>query len=138
MPSAGHVACRDPEAGSQSWKRGRTCSHNAKGDSIDVEVDQRAAYLASAGQVDLGYGVPVEMAKVDPEVFAERNPLWAAVAHQHAAGGNARRLTQKLPLPHEHMHWTESRTFWATTLAVNHLMEPVSEGGAGLGLAELD
>lgn len=133
LPDTLHAETPRLDPNLEAWKN---MPHNAKGDSIDVEVDQRAAYLASAGQVDLGYGVPVEMAKVDPEVFAERNPfgLWRITT---PPAGMLDGLTQKLPLPHEHMHWTESRTFWATTLAVNHLMEPVSEGGAGLGLAEL-
>ncbi|AGB27197.1 hypothetical protein Mycsm_07100 (plasmid) [Mycobacterium sp. JS623] len=133
LPDTLHAETPRLDPNLEAWKN---MPHNAKGDAVDVEVDQRAAYLASAGQVDLGYGVPVEMSKVDPEVFTERNPfgLWRITT---PPAGMLDGLTQKLPLPHEHMHWTESSTFWATTLAVNHLMEPVSEGGAGLGLSEL-
>lgn len=118
----------------EDWKN---MPHSAKGDSVDVEVDQRAAYLASAGQVELGYGVPVELTNVDPQVFADRTPfgLWRITT---PPAGMLDGLTPKLPLPHEHMHWSESRTFWATTRAVTHLMEPAAEGGAGLGLTELN
>lgn len=134
LPDTLHAETPRLDPNLEAWKN---MPHNAKGDAVDVEVDQRAAYLASAGQVDLGYGVPVEMGKVDPEVFAERAPfgLWRITT---PPAGMLDGLTQKLPLPHEHMHWTESRTFWATTRAVTHLMEPASEGGAGLGLAELN
>ncbi len=75
LPDTLHAETPRLDPNLEAWKN---MPHNAKGDSVDVEVDQRAAYLASAGQVDLGYGVPVEMEKVDPEVFVERNPfgLW--------------------------------------------------------------
>jgi hypothetical protein len=134
LPDTLHAETPRLDPNLEAWKN---MPHNAKGDAVDVEVDQRAAYLASAGQVDLGYGVPVELGKVDPEVFAERAPfgLWRITT---PPAEKLDGLTQKLPLPHEHMHWTESRTFWATTRAVTHLMEPASEGGAGLGLAELN
>jgi hypothetical protein len=117
----------------ESWKN---MPHSAKGDSVDVEVDQRAAYLASAGQVELGYGVPQEVAKPDPAVFEERPPfgLWR-VTTPPANGLDG--LSTALPLPHEHMSWDEPRTFWATTRAVEQLLAPAREGGAGIGVSEL-
>jgi hypothetical protein len=110
--------------------------HTAKADSIDVEVDQRAAYLASAGQVELGYGVPQELTKVDPVVFEERPPfgLWRITTPPAAQLDG---LGPQLPLPHQHMDWNEPATFWATTRAVEHLLAPTADGGAGLGVAEL-
>lgn len=109
----------------------------AKGDAVDVEVDQRAAFLASAGQVDLGYGVPVELRVVDPAVFEAKTPygLWRLTTPPAESLDG---LTQSLPLPHGHMRWDAPATFWATTRAVQHLLAPVADGGAGLTLAELE
>lgn len=110
----------------------------AKGNSVDVEVDQRAAYLASAGKVELGYGTPVEVSGLDPAAFTpEGSPPFALCRVSAPAAMNLDGLTTKLPLPHGYLDWAEPRTFWATTRAVQQLMAPVSKGGAGIGAAEL-
>lgn len=121
----------DPDL--DNWKN---MPHTAKGDSVDVEVDQRSAFLASAGQVELGFGMPVELAKIDPAVFADKPPfgLWR-VTTPPAAGLDG--LTRRLPLPHGHMSWDNPSTFWASTRAVEQLLAPVAEGGAGLSVGEL-
>lgn len=123
----------DPDI--ENWKN---MPHDAKGDRVDVEVDQRAAYLASAGQVELGYGgVPVELSKADPAVFAEKNPpygLWRVTTPPAASLDG---LSRRLPLPHGYMQWDEPATFWTTTRAVQHLVAPVEDGGAGLATGEL-
>lgn len=121
----------DPDL--ENWKN---MPHTAKGDAVDVEVDQRAAFLASTGQVELGYGKPVELRKVDPAVFADKPPfgLWRVTT---PPGGSLDGLSRRLPLPHEYMAWESSATFWATTRAVQHLLAPVDDGGAGLSIAEL-
>lgn len=112
--------------------------HRATGDATEVEVDQRAAYLASAGQCDLGHGEPEERRDIDPELLADTNKLpfglWR-VTTPPAEELNG--LTRKLPLPHGYMRWDEPSTFWATSRSVRLLTDPVELGGAGLGVAEL-
>lgn len=119
----------------EDWKHG---AHHAKGEQVDVEVDQRSAFLASAGQVELGYGgTPTELRKADPAVFAEKNPpfgLWRVTTPPAASLDG---LSRRLPLPHGYMQWDGSATFWATTRAVQQLVAEVGDGGAGLTPAEL-
>lgn len=119
----------DPDL--ENWKN---MPHTAKGDAVDVEVDQRAAFLASTGQVELGYGKPVELRKVDPEVFADKPPfgLWRVTTPPAASLDG---LSRRLPLPHEHMAWESTATFWTTTRAVQHLLAPADDGGAGVSLS---
>lgn len=121
----------DPDL--ENWKN---MPHTAKGDAVDVEVDQRAAFLASTGQVELGYGKPVELRKVDSAVFADKPPfgLWRVTT---PPGASLDGLSRRLPLPHEYMAWDAAATFWTTTRAVQHLLAPVDDGGAGVSIAEL-
>lgn len=121
----------DPDL--ENWKN---MPHTAKGDAVDVEVDQRAAFLASTGQVELGYGRPVEMSKVDAAVFADKPPfgLWRVTTPPAASLDG---LSRRLPLPHEYMTWEAPATFWATTRAVQHILAPVDDGGAGVSIGEL-
>lgn len=121
----------DPDL--ENWKN---MPHTAKGDAVDVEVDQRAAFLASTGQVELGYGKPVELRKVDSAVFADKPPfgLWRVTT---PPGASLDGLSRRLPLPHEYMAWESAATFWTTTRAVQHLLAPVDDGGAGVSIAEL-
>lgn len=121
----------DPDL--DNWKN---MPKSAKGDQVDVEVDQRAAFLASAGQVELGYGVPVEVSKVDPAVFADKPPfgLWRVTTPPAVSLDG---LSRRLPLPHGQMAWEEPATYWSSTRAVQQLLAPVADGGAGLSVAEL-
>ncbi|MCX8559236.1 hypothetical protein OS121_29760 [Mycolicibacterium mucogenicum] len=111
-------------------------AHKAVGDATEVEVDQRAAYLASAGQVDLGHGEPEERRNIDPELLADKAPfgLWRVTT---PPAGELDGLSRRLPLPHGYMDWDEARTFWTTSRALRHLMDPVEIGGAGLTVVEL-
>lgn len=121
----------DPDL--ENWKN---MPHTAKGDAVDVEVDQRAAFLASSGHLHLGYGVPREI-KPDSAVFAEKHPSFGLWRVTTPPGASLDGLSRRLPLPHEYMAWEAAATFWATTRAVQHLLAPVDEGGAGLSIAEL-
>lgn len=123
----------DPDL--ENWKN---MPHTAKGDTVDVEVDQRAAFLASASLVELGYGVPVERPKADPAAFAEKQPPFGLWRVTTPPGASLDGLSRRLPLPHGHMAWEAPATFWATTRAVQHLLAPVDDGGAGLSVSELD
>jgi hypothetical protein len=114
-------------------------SKKAKGDSVDVEVDQRAAYLASAGQLNLGYGKPDEYSSLDaPALFApDSTPKFGLWRVTTPPANTLEGLTDRLPLPLGHMAWDESRTFWSTTRGVEHLLAPVTEGGAGMVAEQL-
>jgi hypothetical protein len=114
-------------------------SKKAKGDAVDVDVDQRAAYLASAGIVELGYGKPQEYTSVDAAaLFAPGEKTKFGLWRVTTPPGNALEgLTDRLPLPLGHMDWEEPRTFWSTTRGVEHLLTPVTEGGAGMVAEQL-
>ena len=112
--------------------------HRAIGDQIDVEVDQRAAYLASAVQVELGHGPPRELQRISTSVFDEQKPPFGLWRIAMPAAGDLDGLTKRLPLPHPAMRWDAPVTVWVTTRAVQHLSAPVELGGAGLSVAELD
>lgn len=123
----------DPDI--EKWTHG---GHKARGDQVDVIVDQRAAYLASAGQVELGYGgEPVELSKIDPAVFVEKNPPYGIWRVTTPPAASLDGLTRRLPLPHANMQWEAQATFWTTTRAIQQLVAPVDDGGAGLSAAEL-
>lgn len=112
--------------------------HRAREDAIDVQVDQRAAYLASAGQVELGFGKPKEVQRIKVDVFHEQRPPFGLWRLNLPPAEQIDGLTTKLPLPHPGMHWTEPTTLWVTTRSIQHLTAPVESGGAGLAVQELD
>jgi hypothetical protein len=113
-------------------------THKAKGDDIDVEADQRAAYLASAIQVKLGYGKPRELQRINVEVFNGQKPPYGIWRLTAPAGNTIDGLANQLPLPHPYMRWDQETSFWITTRGVQHLTAPVELGGAGLAYNELD
>ncbi|EHB48717.1 hypothetical protein MycrhDRAFT_5558 [Mycolicibacterium rhodesiae JS60] len=112
--------------------------HRAKEDKIDVEVDQRAAYLASAVQVELGHGKPKELQRINVGVFAEQQPPFGLWRITTPPCNDLDGLTRKLPRPHAAMQWEQPSTFWLTTRGVQQLTAPVELGGAGLSIPELD
>jgi hypothetical protein len=112
--------------------------HKARGDKVDVEVDQRAAHLASAAQVELGYGTPKELKRINTAVFNEQRPPFGLWRLSTPAGADLDGLTKRLPLPHPAMQWDSPATFWITTRGIQHLTAPVELGGAGLSVAELE
>lgn len=113
-------------------------NHRARGSAIEVQVDQRAAYLASAGQLLLGYGKPKELHQIKTDVFHEQRPPFGLWRLNLPPAGQIDGLTKKLPLPHPGMRWEEPTTLWVTTRCIQHLTAPVESGGAGLGAEELD
>lgn len=112
--------------------------HRGREDAIDVQVDQRAAYLASAGQVELGFGKPKELQQIKVDVFHEQRPPFGLWRLDLPAAEQIDGLTTKMPLPHPSMHWKEPTTVWVTTRSIQHLTAPVESGGAGLAVEELD
>lgn len=111
--------------------------HRARGDGRDVETDQRAAYLASAGQLDLGFGQPRQVAAPDPGVFGEQAPPFGLWRMTLPPAMELDGLTKRLPLPHPGMDWDREASVWVTTRGMQQLTAPVSAGGAGLAVAEL-
>lgn len=112
--------------------------HRGREDAVDVQVDQRAAYLASAGQVELGFGKPKELHQIKVDVFHEQRPPFGLWRLNLPPAEQMDGLTTKLPLPHPSMHWKEPTTLWVTTRSIQHLTAPVESGGAGLAVEELD
>lgn len=100
-----------------------------------VTVDQRAAYLASAGQVLLGYGAPREK-RITRKMFEEQKPEFG-LYRVNLAPANQFDLDPMLPLPHPNMQWDQPTTFWATTAGILYLMGPREKGGAEMGFEEL-
>lgn len=122
-------------------------SKKAKGDAVDVEVDQRAAYLASASGMYLGYGgEPEEFGRIDAVSQFRKDPtsgkwiqpafgLWNITI---PAGSDLEGLDPRLPLPLPDMKWDEPATVWCTTRSVQQLLAPVTDGGAGMVPEQLE
>ncbi|WP_280764190.1 hypothetical protein [Prescottella agglutinans] len=102
-----------------------------------VTIDQRAAYLASAGMLSLGYGKPqyltgdaaANAASQDRPAFG----IWRVTlpaARQYA-------IPEKLPLPHPAMSEDQPVQTWITTVSLEGLCAPIADGGMGLEVDDL-
>jgi hypothetical protein len=111
--------------------------HKAKSDHIIVETDQRAAYLASAGQLFLGYGEPSRVEHPDADVLSTQRPPFGLWRVTTPAGKSIDGMDMRLPMPNGYMSRDEQRTFWTTTRGAQHLISSVDVGGTGLTAAEL-
>ncbi|MGB7234866.1 MAG: hypothetical protein WBD41_02695 [Rhodococcus sp. (in: high G+C Gram-positive bacteria)] len=109
-------------------------------DDVDalVTIDQRAAYLASAGMLSLGYGTARHLTgdKAVAGAGEEKIPfgLWQVTlpaADQYS-------LPPKLPLPHPAMEHGAPVQTWVTTVSLEGLCSPVVDGGMGLDVDDLD
>ena len=108
-----------------------------KNNYIDVEVDQRAAFLASSGHLLLGYGIP-NQTNSNLEFLLRCKQLPFGLWYVTLPPGNLLNgLSTSLPLPHQRMLWNSFSTFWLTTRALQHLFSPVCYGGAGLSIKDL-
>lgn len=102
-----------------------------------VTIDQRAAYLASAGMLEFGFGKPeyligddaARAASADKPAFG----IWRVTLP--AAGQYA--LPEKLPLPHPAMEEDRPVQTWITTVSLEGLCAPVEDGGMGLDVDDL-
>lgn len=109
-------------------------------DDVDllVTIDQRAAYLASAGMLSFGYGRTRNLLGDDAAAAArEATPpfgIWRVTLP--AAGQYA--LPDKLPLPHPAMLDDQPVQTWITTVSLEGLCAPIADGGMGLDLDDLD
>ena len=108
------------------------------GASALVTIDQRAAYLASAGMLSFGYGRirnlvgddAAAAAAVDKPAFG----LWRVTLPAAAQFG----LPEKLPLPHPAMLDDRPVQTWITTVSLDGLCAPIADGGMGLDADDLD
>ncbi|WKN60497.1 hypothetical protein HJ581_0043080 [Rhodococcus opacus] len=104
-----------------------------------VSIDQRAAYLASAGMLEFGYGQPTHLtgqAAAAAAVGDKGAPfgLWRITLPP----GQTLSLPDKLPLPHPHMLADQPVQTWVTSVSLDGLCSPVADGGIGADLDDLD
>ncbi|BCN81266.1 hypothetical protein [Prescottella equi] len=103
-----------------------------------VTIDQRAAYLASAGMLAFGYGKARHLAGEDAAAAAAADKpafgIWRVTLP--AAGQYA--LPEKLPLPHPAMLEDQPVQTWITTVSLEGLCAPIADGGMGLDVDDLD
>ena len=135
VETRGAAAFDDPE-GARPGARIKKPPHRERGNTIDVEIDQVAAYLPSAEGLYLGWGEP-DWAEPDPAVFNEARPPFGMFQLTTPAGGDLDGLHRKLPLPHPQMRWDKPTTWWATTADVRQLTAAPEFGGAGISPVEL-
>lgn len=103
-----------------------------------VTIDQRAAYLASAGMLDFGFGKcenVIGPAALD-EAMADkpRFGIWRVTL----PAGASYALPEKLPLPHPAMLMDKPVQTWVTTVSLEGLCAPIADGGMGLDLLDLE
>ncbi|WP_413768772.1 hypothetical protein [Rhodococcus pyridinivorans] len=103
-----------------------------------VTIDQRAAYLASAGMLSFGYGRIRNLLGADAEAAAAVDKpafgIWRVTlpaAAQYA-------LPEKLPLPHPAMLDDQPVRTWITTVSLDGLCAPIADGGMGLDVDDLE
>lgn len=103
-----------------------------------VTIDQRAAYLASAGMLTFGYGKSRHLMGADAATAAADDKpafgIWRVTlpaAAQYA-------LPEKLPLPHPAMLDDRPVQTWITTVSLDGLCAPIADGGMGLDVDDLD
>ncbi|MHA4854605.1 hypothetical protein L1080_034520 [Rhodococcus sp. MSC1_016] len=104
-----------------------------------VSIDQRAAYLASAGMLELGYGQPKHLTGGAAAAAASGEKgapfgLWRITL----PAGQTLSLPEKLPLPHPHMLADQPVQTWVTSVSIDGLCAPVADGGIGADLDDLD
>ena len=103
-----------------------------------VTIDQRAAYLASAGMLTFGYGKSRHLIGADAATAAADDKpafgIWRVTLP--AAGQYA--LPAKLPLPHPAMLDDQPVQTWITTVSLEGLCAPITDGGMGLDIDDLD
>ncbi|MDV7087308.1 hypothetical protein [Rhodococcus opacus] len=104
-----------------------------------VSIDQRAAYLASAGMLEFGYGQPTHLtggAAAAAAVGEKGAPfgLWRITLPP----GKSLSLPEKLPPPHPHMRADQPVQTWVTSVSLDGLCSPVADGGIGADLDDLD
>ncbi|MGK2237512.1 MAG: hypothetical protein ACI9JD_000055 [Rhodococcus sp. (in: high G+C Gram-positive bacteria)] len=126
----------EPEVG---WTR--VCdSEDLTGATQLVSIDQRAAYLASAGMLEFGYGKPRHLTGESAVSAAASGAKGAPFGLWRITlpAGNMLSLPAKLPLPHPHMLADQPVQTWITSVSLDALQASVADGGIGAELDDLD
>lgn len=126
----------EPEVG---WTR--VCDSDDLTDAAQlVSIDQRAAYLASAGMLEFGYGKPRHLNGENAISAASSGGKGAPFGLWRITlpAGNMLSLPSKLPLPHPHMLADQPVQTWVTSVTLDALQAPVADGGIGAKLDDLD
>ncbi|EME22637.1 hypothetical protein G419_04935 [Rhodococcus triatomae BKS 15-14] len=124
----------EPAAG---WIRDHLDSDDLDDVSQIVTIDQRAAYLASAGMLEFGYGKPRQLLGVDAADAASADKPAFGIWHVTLPAGGQYALPEKLPLPHPEMLTDQPVTTWVTTVSLEGLCAPIVDGGMGLDIDDL-
>ncbi|KPH20791.1 hypothetical protein AN948_05350 [Rhodococcus sp. ADH] len=103
-----------------------------------VSIDQRAAYLASAGMLEFGYGKPRHLRGENALGAAGQTKTPFGLWRVTLPPGDMLALPPALPLPHPHMLADQPVQTWITTVSLDALQAAVADGGIGAELDELD
>ncbi len=101
-----------------------------------VSIDQRAAYLASAGMLELGYGKPRHLRGENALDAARQSKTPFGLWHVTLPPGDILALPPTLPLPHPHMLADQPVQTWITTVSLDALQTSIADGGIGAELAD--
>lgn len=124
----------EPAAG---WSRVLDSDDLENIDSL-VTIDQRAAYLASAGMLSFGYGKARHLSADDARAAAGESKVPFGIWRVTLPAGKQYALPAKLPLPHPAMLDDQPVQTWITTVSLEGLRSPVVDGGMGLDIDDLE
>ncbi|GAA4485941.1 hypothetical protein GCM10023094_41500 [Rhodococcus olei] len=124
----------EPAAG---WIRDHLDSDDLEDVTQLVTIDQRAAYLASAGMLEFGYGKPRQLLGDDAADAAHADKPPFAIWRVTLPAADQYALPEKLPLPHPAMRGDQPVTTWITTISLEGLCAPIADGGMGLDVDDL-
>ena len=124
----------EPPAG---WSRVPD-SDDLDGATMLVTIDQRAAYLASAGMLSFGYGRVRNLVGDDAAATAAADKPPFGIWRVTLPAADQYALPQKLPLPHPAMLHDQPAHTWITTVSLEGLCAPIADGGMGLDVDDLD
>lgn len=103
-----------------------------------VTIDQRAAYLASAGMLSLGYGKARHLDAADAAKAASAEKVPFGIWRVTLPAARQYSLPPKLPLPHPAMMEEQAVQTWITTVSLEGLCAPIVDGGMGLDVDDLE
>lgn len=131
------------------WGRPRIDAAEIPDECDLVLLDQQAAYLATAGSIELGFGEITHLSSA-AEIAALLAPAWndeqegkkpkwpfGVFLAVLPAGERLAQLPTNLPLPHPLQAYGHDVTAWITGESVKGMLAPVQQGGAGLSLDDL-